>query len=84
MRSPQIVYNVATGTFEAEFDEDGLDTFFVFPPDMEDGDNLPSIIIRLEGEEEPFQFDGKYNKDSRNMVRRFCSTNTPIGIFSRD
>ncbi len=66
MKSPQVTYNMEKGRFEAH--SDGyLDTFFVFPLNLQDGDRLPSLLWFVSKEEKPFQFDGQYNPENDSL-----------------
>ena len=75
MKSPQVVYNVDRAQFIAKSDDPEhahLDTFFVFPPDLKEGDKLPSLLFyAFPKEKKAFQFDGQYNPDSDNLEVSF-------------
>ncbi len=66
MRSPQVFYNAEKQQFEAHT-KGHLDTFFVFPSVLQEGDRLPSLLMYVPGESTPFQFDGQYNPATDNL-----------------
>ena len=76
MKSPQVTYNVKNENFEAKCEDGFLDTYFVFPPTLKEGDQLPSLMIYFREESEAFQFIGQYNPISENLEFLFDG---PVG-----
>ena len=66
-RSPQLVFNTETGHFEANHGDDGLDTIFVFSPDLKDCDRLPTLDLYIPKEIRPFYFSGSFNAKTKNL-----------------
>ncbi len=67
MKSPQVLYNVKNETFEAKCEDGFLDTYFVFPPMLKEGDKLPCLMIYFRDESEAFQFVGQFNSTTENL-----------------
>ncbi len=67
MKSPQVIYDVERSTFVVRSDDAHLDTFFVFPPQLQEGDRLPSLLFYIPECEKAFQFDGQYNPQTDNL-----------------
>ena len=61
-------YNSDRKIYEVQSSDGTLDTYFVFPPNLQLGDELPSLFIRCFGSKDIiFKFYGEYNEESDNM-----------------
>lgn len=73
-RSPQLTFNSETCHYEAFCDDQSLDTFFVFSPDLKQGDKLVPLDLFVEGIAAPSQLTGSYNVKSKNLELEFVGT----------
>ena len=69
MASSVVSYNSELGQFVAEYPRDNhFETTFVFPSELQDGDELPDLFIyNVHGSEKPFRFIGQYNESTDNL-----------------
>ena len=66
--SPKIAYNPANKHFEANCSDGILDTIFVFPPDLREGDDLPNLyILNIPGAKRAFRVMGHYDNELDNI-----------------
>ncbi len=67
MKSPQVSYDNKKSSFSAKSDNGCLDTFFVFPVHLVDGDKLPTLNYYIPNTSKAFHFDGQYNVMTDNL-----------------
>ncbi len=66
--SPKIAYNPANKHFEANCSDGILDTIFVFPPDLREGDDLPNLyLLNIPGAKRAFRVMGHYDNELDNI-----------------
>ncbi len=76
MASHRVTYNISGKIFESWCNDGILETFFVFPPMLKDGDKLPSLLMHVPGEKSAFKLNGGYNAESEELEFIF---NGPLG-----
>ena len=63
MISPQVKYNSEASRFEAECRNGLLDTYFVYPPKMKEGDILPNLyVLKVQDATKPFRISGIFDE----------------------
>ena len=68
MLSPAVEYNPAESRYEADCSSGYLDTQFVFPPDLKDGDELPDFyLFNVPNTKKPFRIVGNYDAALDNL-----------------
>ncbi len=67
MKSPQVCYDSEKSVFTARSDTGSLDTFFVFPTQLKEGDKLPTLKYYIPQTKKAFCFDGQFNALTDNL-----------------